>query len=205
MSDTGTPAPGRPNIQPWHIHALGAVGMLALAGVVYAFGVAPSLRAQEQALAQQDAIARAGERVRAVKGELATARARLETLRESAGPEPIPGEQLVGHVSEVITRFGLSPLGVDRSGAEPVGDLLSTRITLNAAGSFSDIDAFLTGLGDSIPGATVEGFAIVPAPLEGQGLTLIATVLVYAPQPSAPASPAASADGSDGSSGTPAR
>jgi hypothetical protein len=172
-------------VLPVHVHAVGVAGVLALGGLAYAFGVMPSLQAEAQARSQHEAIARAGERVRAAKAALATAEARLGSLREAGSAEPIPSEKLVGHLTEVATGFGLTILGADRSGTERVDGLARTQLTVNAMGSFSDIDAFVSQFQDHLPTAEIEGFAIVPSPTDAERLALMATVLVHAPQPSA--------------------
>lgn len=176
----------RLRLSPAHVHAMGATGILLLAGVAYAFGVAPSLDARVQAQQQREAIARTGDRTRLAREQLESAQAELDSLREGVDHAPIGSEQLVGAITNAASSFGLSPMGVDRSGQQPVGDLLRTTLTLHAGGSFSDIHAFLTGLRDHLPTATIDGFAITAAPIQTQGLMLIATVLVYAPQASTP-------------------
>ena len=127
-----------------------------------------------------------GDRVRIAKSELEAAEISLGALRARDGVEPIASEQLVGRVTEITSQFGLTSLGADRSGTERIGGLVRTRLTLNAMGSFSDIDAFLSEYRDHLPTATIEGFAIMPSPTSSGELALLATVLVYAPQ-SAPA------------------
>lgn len=205
MSDEASTNSTIQKISPMHVHALGAIGVLMLGGLAYAFGVAPSLKAQAQAQAQREAIARAGDRVRIAKSELEAAEASLETLRARDGVEPIASEQLVGRVTDITSQFGLTSLGTDRSGTERIGGLVRTRLTLNAMGSFSDIDAFLSEYRDHLPTATIEGFAIMPSPTSSGELALLATVLVYAPQ-SAPADSAtAAATDSARSAAVPAR
>lgn len=172
-------------VLPGHVHAIGAMSVLALGGLAYAFGIAPSLRAEAQARSQYEAIARAGERVRTAKSELSAAEAQLESLREAGSAEPVPSERLVGRVTEIASQFGLTTLGADRSGTGRVDGLVGTRLTLNAAGSFSDIDAFVSEFRDHLPTAEIEGFAIVPSPTDPESLALMATVLVHAPQSSA--------------------
>ena len=205
MSQAPNHKPVHTRIMPGHIHGLGAVGLLTLGGIAYAFGISPSLRAETQAASQREAIVRAGERVRALRQDLGDAQVELDSLESVVGDGTLESERLVGRLTEVAAGFGLTPMGVDRSSTELAGDLVQTRLTLNAVGSFSDIDAFVSGLRAQIPTASIDGFAIVPAPMESQGLALVATVLVYAPQPSASDASAARANESARSDGQPDR
>ncbi|MFI4916067.1 MAG: GspMb/PilO family protein [Phycisphaerales bacterium JB060] len=173
-------------LSPVHVHAVGVAGLLLLSGVAYAFGIAPSLDARVQAQQQREAIARTGDRARLAQEQLEAAQADLALLRSDMDHVPIESEQLVGSITDAASSFGLSPIGVDRSGQQPAGDFLRTTLTLHAGGSYSDIQAFVTGLRDHLPTATIDGFAITAAPIESQGLMLIVTVLVYAPQAATP-------------------
>lgn len=205
MSDETGTSRAHSKFTPMHVHAAGAVGVLVLGGLAYAFGVAPSLEASAQAHAQREAIARAGDRVRIAQSELEATKATLETLRAHDGVEPVASEQLVGRLTDVTTTFGLTQLGTDRSGTERIGDLVRTRLTLNALGSFSDIDAFLSEYRDHLPTATIEGFAIMPSPTSSGELALLATVLVYAPHSSSAASTTGVPTDSARSAAVPAR
>lgn len=173
---------GRPQFAPLHVHILGAVGVLALAGVGYALGYAPSAQAQHQAELQRQAIGKANDEATATAQHIEAARLERQTLRASIDKLPIEDTDLVNLLTDAATDRTLAVHNVVAGDESTHNDLTRTSVALHASGSFSDIAGFIADLRQVHPGATIDGFSIMPEPMGGQALVFQASLSAYAPQ-----------------------
>lgn len=172
----------RPGFAPLHVHILGAVGVLALAGVGYALGYAPSAKAQHQAELQRQAIGKANDEAAATAHHIETARMEREALWNSIENLPAERTDLVSLLTDAATDRTLAVHNVVASDESARNGLTRTSIAARASGSFSDIVGFVAELRQVHPGAAIDGFSIMPEPMGGEALMFQASLSVYAPQ-----------------------
>ncbi len=195
MTDANRPKVPSLTLTARLIHAAGVVGVLALAGIGYALGYAPSARAQQQAEMKLKAIGKANDEAQATETHLDTARAELAALREEVVTLAGSDMNLVHAVTDAATARALAVHAVLAGEPAPAGGLMRNTIALHVSGSFSDITRFLADLPASLPGMAVDSFSIMPDPMAEGSLSLQASLSAYAPQAappgaSAPHSPA---------------
>ncbi|MEQ8844435.1 MAG: GspMb/PilO family protein [Phycisphaerales bacterium] len=170
-----------------HIHAAGAVLLLALGAVVYALAYEPHARALVEAEAQRIAIQKAEDEQRANAELLQRALTELRDVRSGLadpGSDGVdPGLDAVERVRALAETASLTVHQVSEEGRAQEGPLQRTTIALRASGSFSDMVAWLDQIGRHLPGAVVDGFSVMRQPSEQSILTMQASLSVYAPQP----------------------
>ncbi|UYV12542.1 MAG: hypothetical protein NCW75_14765 [Phycisphaera sp.] len=177
-----TTKPSRPQLTQLHVHILGAVGVLALAGVGYALGYAPSARAQHQAELQRQAIDKANDEANATAQHIEAARVERETLRASIGGLPDADADLVDVLTDAATDHSLAVHNIFSSDEGTRNGLGRTSIVTHTSGSFSDIVGFMADLRNELPGAAIDGFSIMPDSSAREALVFQASLSVYAPQ-----------------------
>lgn len=174
----------RPQLTQLHVHVLGAAGILTLAGVGYAFGYAPSARAQHQAELQRQAIGKANDEATATAQHIEAARVERETLRASIGKLPAEDTDLVEMITDAATGHALTVHNVFANDEGAHEGVSRSTVVAHTSGSFSDIVSFMADLRNEIPGAAIDGFSIMPESSTGESLVFQASLSVYAPQSS---------------------
>lgn len=208
MKPEAEPAPSKPRrvaLSTLHVHALGAVGVLALAGVAYAFGYAPSARAHQQAELQRQAILKANDEAGATREWLEKARAELASLRERVGTEPDGVDELTDAIAQAATSHGVLEARVSWGEQSVAAGLERSRLLVEGEGSFSDIAGLFAGLQAALPSVAIDGFSMAPHATDEGTLSFHASLSAYAPHP-APAGASASQGASAGAAaGSPVR
>ncbi len=183
-----------PQFSPVHMHAIGVVGVFAMAGIGYAFGYAPSARAQHQAQLQRQAISKANDEANATAQHIEKATLELEILRAAIDAVPADAD-LVDVLSEAVADHTLAAYNVMADKTTAAEGVTRTTMVVHASGSFSDIARFIADLGSVHPGAAIDGFSIMPDPMGADTLVFQASLSVYAPQPARPDASAAESSG----------
>ena len=165
-----------------HVHAAGAFGLFIIASLGYAFGYAPSARAQSEAEAQRQAIIRANSQAADMANALRLARAQLSVLRESHLTIETSDADPVRTVSDSLRDRGLVLQDVTEAPATLDGSLLRTPIEVRATGQFSDIVTWLSDLRTRGPAFSVESVSLMAQPMDESLLVVQASLLAYAPQ-----------------------
>lgn|GEM_PF-4725424 len=169
-------------LSPAHIHAIGVVGVLALVGVGYALGYAPSSRAQHQAELQRKAITKANDEASATAQHIEIAQLELETLEAAIKTPLVASGDLVDILTDAATARSLAAHDVVADDPTTAEGLLRTAVVIHASGGFSDITGFITDLRESHPNMVIDGFSIMPEPMGANALAFQASLSVYAPQ-----------------------
>ena len=172
----------RTQLGPAHVHAIGVVGVLALAGVGYALGYAPSARAQHQAELQLQAITKANDEASATEQHIEAARAELETLEAAMEATPAATTDLADALTDAATARSLAAHNVVADQAVAADGLTRTTVVVHVSGEFSDIAGFIVDLRSVHPGVAIDGFSIMPEPMGANALAFQASLSVYAPQ-----------------------
>lgn len=167
---------------PMHVHACGFVGVLALAGIGYALGYAPSARAQHQAELQRKAITKANDEANATARHIEAAQLELETLQASIKAPTAGDADLVDTLADAATARSLAVHNIVADDAIAADGLTRTTVVVHVSGAFSDLTGFITDLRQSHPGIAVDGFSIIPEPMGANALAFQASLSVYAPQ-----------------------
>lgn len=174
----------RKKLQPTaaHVHATGALAVLALAAAGYALGYAPMDRAQEQAAAQSKAIQRARSESIATSEHLERAATKLQTLRSELGDALQRARNPEAAIQDSASQASLMVHTLTTGDQEELGELQRTSLTMHASGSFSDIIGWLADVDSQLPGVVVQGFSISSADASQSSLTFQASLSVYAPK-----------------------
>ena len=176
----------RPRLARAHVHVLGMIGVLALAGIGHALGYAPSVRAQNRAEQQHRTITKANDEVSATAIHLEAANIEREAILAEIGTRPAGGDDPVAILTDAATAHALTVHNIVASEVGVSDGIVRTRVVVQASGTFSDITGFIAGVWQIHPGMATDGFSIMPDPLGGRALSFQASLSVYAPQAASP-------------------
>jgi Tfp pilus assembly protein PilO len=182
MTDEQARKPSMPKLATLHVHALGVVGLVALAGAGYAFGYVPSARAQHRAELQRAAIGKASDEASATAEHLRHAEIQLGALRARLGPEPGSQTELAQAISIAAVERGLVAPRVSWGERGVVDGLERSRLLVEGSGPFSEVASLFAGIQASLPGVAIDGFSIAPDPSDESILAFHASLSAYAPQ-----------------------
>ena len=192
-------------ISTGHVHAAGAAAILALVGLAYAFGFAPSAQARHQADLQQQAIERTQAEAAATAEHVRRSRMALEGLENSIASD---ARQLLDSMQAVRSSAeasGLMVRNLVEGEASTTDTLVRQTVSMQASGTFSDISSWLRIIREESSSAVIDTFSISRQPGDPAMLTLQATLSLYTPQPVSPASAEGGTDANAAASTTTVR